>query len=615
MSGVNRDDLGLDEESGVENQAFSRKKLFSFLKSSKTDAQGIALLKKGDKVCTNDVDQANLLNAQFQSVFSIRSPLNLIKLCHTTMLNGATSLVSLLPEHVKCKFPIMQDIKISTAGVNKLLSGLNVSKAAGPDAIRPIVLKELCQEITPVVALIFQTSFDSGTVPADWKKAQVCPLFKKGNKTDPANYRPISLTCILCKAMEHIVASNLTKHFNQHNILYDLQHGFRERRSCETQLIQLVEDLARNMTSGKQTDLILLDFSKAFDKVNHLKLLYKLQLHGVQGKTLGWIESFLMGRSQTVVLNGNSSDELQVLSGVPQGSVLGPILFLLYINDLPDSLQSQVRLFADDTAVYLTVKGQDDNQKLQNDLDILQEWEREWDMEFNPSKCQVVHITRSRKPINTTYSMHGQVLDSVDSARYLGVDITSDLSFTQHINRTTANASKSLGYLKRNILTKNPAIREAAYKTIVRPQVEYASSVWSPHTKKAINKIEMVQRRAIRWTQNSYSSYASVTQMQNQLGLRTLEQRRADARVIMLFKIIHGLVAIPLPQYFEQPSRMTRHSHPLALRQIHTSVNYYKYSFFPAAVVYWNRLPCSVVTLPTLDTFSVAVRSLDHPMF
>ena len=194
------------------------------------------------------------------------------------------------------------------------------------------------------------------------------------------------------------------------------------------------------MISGKQTDLILLDFSKAFDKVNHLKLLYKLQTHGVQGKALRWIESFLVGRSQTVVLNGNSSDELQGSSGVPQGSVLGPILFLLYINDLPDSLQSQVRLFADDTAMYLTVQGQADSKKLQNDLDILQEWEREWDMEFNPSKCQVVHITRSRPPINTSYSMHGQVIDSVDSARYLGVDITSDLNFTQHINHTTSNA-------------------------------------------------------------------------------------------------------------------------------------------------------------------------------
>ena len=146
-----------------------------------------------------------------------------------------------------------------------------------------------------------------------------------------ANYRPISLTCILCKTVEHIVASTLTKHFNQHCIFYDLQHGFRERRSCETQLIQLVEDLSRNMISCKQTDLILLDFSKAFDKVNHLKLLYKLQTHGVQGKTLRWIESFLVGRGQTVVLNGNSLDELQVSSGVPQGSVLGPILFLLIL--------------------------------------------------------------------------------------------------------------------------------------------------------------------------------------------------------------------------------------------------------------------------------------------
>ena len=237
--------------------------------------------------------------------------------------------------------------------------------------------------------------------------------------------------------MEHIIASQLTKHFNRSNILYDLQHGFRERTSCETQLI---EDLGRTMTRDKQTDLILINFSKAFDKVNHLKLLYKLQVHCVQGKALKWIESFLVGRSQTEVLDGESSDELPVLSGAPQGSVLGPVLFLLYIYDLPDSLQSQVRLFADDTAVYLTVHGQEDAAKLQNDLDILQEWERVWDMEFNPYKCQTLHITRSRRPFNSTYTMHGQVLDSVDSARYLGVDIASDLHFSQHVNGTTSNA-------------------------------------------------------------------------------------------------------------------------------------------------------------------------------
>ena len=233
-------------------------------------------------------------------------------------------------------------------------------------------------------------------------------------------------------------------------------------------------------------------------------------------------------------------------------------------------------------------------------------------MEFNPSKCQVLHIARSRKPIHRNYTMHGQVLESVDDARYLGVNISSDLTFSYHINRITANASKSLGFLKRNIKTKHSGIREAAYKTVVMPQLEYASPIWSPYTKKDIYKVEMVQRRAIRWSLNSYSSYQNVTELQQQLGLRTLEQRRVDAKVIMIYKIMHGLVAIPLPPYFEQPLRMTRHNHSLALRQIHTAANYYKFSFFPSPVIYWNRLPAQVVLLSILDQFCAAVRLQDH---
>ena len=172
--------------------------------------------------------------------------------------------------------------------------------------------------------------------------------------------------------MEHIIASNLSTHLNKHNIHYKLQHGFREKRSCETQLIQLVEDLGRQLSLGKQTDLILLDFSNAFNKINHLKLLYKLSCFGVKGNTVNWIQSFLIGRTQTVVLGGESSEEVKVTSGVPQGLVLGPLLFLWYINDLPENIQSQVRLFADDTAVYLTVTNMQDSQVLQS----LQHWER-----------------------------------------------------------------------------------------------------------------------------------------------------------------------------------------------------------------------------------------------
>ena len=239
--------------------------------------------------------------------------------------------------------------------------------------------------------------------------------------------------------MEHIVASNISKHLSKNNALYELQHGFCEKRSCETQLIQLIEDLGRQLSLGKQTDLVLLDFSKAFDKVNNLKLLYKLSFFfGVKGNTLNWIQSLLIGRTQTVVLDGESSNEVPVTSGVPQGSVLGPLLFLLYINDLPENIQSQVRLFADDTAIYLTVCKIQDGQVLQSDLDTLQQWQRTWDMEFNPSKSQVLHITWAKKHIETNYSMHGQILESVNAAKYLGVTISKNLSWNSHIENKSS---------------------------------------------------------------------------------------------------------------------------------------------------------------------------------
>ena len=290
--------------------------------------------------------------------------------------------------------------------------------------------------------------------------------------------------------MEHIIASNLSTHLNKHNILYELQHGFRQKRSCETQLIQLVEDLVRQLSLGKQTDLILLDFSKALDKVNHLKLLYKLSCFGVKENILYWIQSFLIGRTQTVVLDGESSKEVKVTSGVPQGSVLGPLLFLLYINDLPENIQSQVRLFADDTAVYLTVTNMQDSQVLQSDLESLQHWERTWDMELNPGKCQVIHITHLKSLVKFRYLMHNQELESVDAAKYLGVTISKDLSWNTHINNITSTANKTLGFVKRNVVTKNKDINTMAYISLVRPQVEYASVVWSPYTKDNIKKLE-----------------------------------------------------------------------------------------------------------------------------
>ena len=342
---------------------------------------------------------------------------------------------------------VMPDLDISLNGILKLLKNLKPGKAAGPDQLKPLLLKELRDEIAPIIKIIFEKSLETGKLPSDWVTANVMPVFKKGDKSSAANYRPISLTCILCKVLEHILASNIVKHLDAQGILYDLQHGFREKRSCETQLVMMIEDLARNANGRKQTDVILLDFSKAFDKVNHSKLLWKLHNYGIRGKVLSWIQAFLGNRSQRVVIDGEDSDSTPVNSGVPQGSVLGPILFLAYtcINDLPDSrISSQVRLFADDTALYLTIKGEEDSSALQTDLDLLSVWEKKWDMQFNPSKCQVVQVTGSKSPIKSEYILHGQVLETVACARYLRVDIRSNISWTSHIDRVVGNANRLL---------------------------------------------------------------------------------------------------------------------------------------------------------------------------
>ena len=594
-----------DPENPNSGQTFSSKKLFSSLKNAKQDTQGIAPLLENDKLITDTVGQANILNRQFQSVFTPMNPLKLCQLCEM-------KISTFIKHFTKPKFPKMPEISISVisvGGVQKLLYNLEIGKACGPDNLKPIVLSV---QIAPMVTKLFQKSLNTGTIPSDWSKANVTPLFKKGDKSNPANYRPISLTCILCKLMEHIIASNITKHFQVNNILFHLQHGFRSKRSCETQLIGLVEDLARNLIQGHQTDLILLDFSKAFDKVNHLKLLYKLHQHGIQDNTLHWVKSFLIGRRQSVLVNGDMSDEVPVTSGVPQGSVLGPLLFLLYINDLPENIVSQVRLFADDTAVYLAVNSTSQQNILQEDLNRLQQWEHTWDMEFNPSKCTVLCITRSKHPHKSTYTLHGQTLETVSDAKYLGVNISSDLNWNKHVHNVTTSASKTLNFIKRNIPTKQQHIREFAYKTLVRPQLEYCSSVWSPHTQNNMHKLEMVQRRAARWVTHDYSPYSSVTEMLHLLKWRSLENRRSDARLLLFFKIINGLVAVPMPPYIFKPNRLTRHMHPLSYRQIQTPCNYYKFSFYPTSIILWNSLPADISQATSLDQFRQGVTKLNH---
>ena len=506
------------------------KKFWSYVNSRKCDSSGVAPLKSENGQLQSESEQkANILNEQFSSVFCKDEDTQNIR------------------DKGHSNFPGMPAVQITPQGVVKLLTGLKPHKATGPDQIPTMLLKSLAAELTPTLTSFFQTSLDQGTLPQDWKSANVVPIFKKGDKSKAENYRPVSLTSILCKLLEHILASSIMKHLDKHNILTDAQHGFRKRRSCESQLIITTEDLARNIDNKKQTDVILLDFSKAFDKVPHQRLLYKTNYYGIRGNHLQWIRSFLEGRTQRVVLDNVYSGLATVDSGVPQGSVLGPLLFSLYINDLPDVIRhgSTVRLFADDCVLYRTVDTQEDAAALQADLDHLQTWEKDWLMKFHPSKCQVIHVTNKRQIIKNVYKIHEEALESTDSAKYLGVSIHKGLSWNTHIDNTVNKANKILAFVRRNTYQCNRKTKEQCYKTLIRPVLEYGSVIWDPHTKSYTNKIEAIQRRAARYVTGDHKRTSSVTAMIEDLKWPTLEERRAQAKVAMMYRIMNDLVDIP----------------------------------------------------------------------
>ena len=328
----------------------------------------------------------------------------------------------------------INNVDIKAEKVLKQLKTLNSAKSCGPDECHPYFLKEYADKIYLPLTDIFRKTLASGEVPEDWRKANITCIFKKGNKQDPGNYRPVSLTSVICKLLESNIREAIMDHLSSHKLLSDSQFGFRRNRSTVLQLLTVMEDWTEALDNNLQVDTVYLDFRKAFDSVPHKRLVKKLEKYGITGNLLKWLKHFLYERKQRVVINGKSSKWSDVLSGIPQGSILGPLLFIIYINDLPGVVGSVCKLFADDCKLYRNIESEADMMELQEDIERLCKWSRDWLLGFNIKKCKVISFGNIHFEIE--YSLTDSENNSLeDSECDLGILFKKNLKFDEHIDK------------------------------------------------------------------------------------------------------------------------------------------------------------------------------------
>ena len=570
----------LEYESKIVGAMKTNPKMFySYLNSKRKIKESIsALTNSMGKLTNSPKDAATLLAKFFATTFTNEPYGPLLEECHKESTNT------------------IGDITFSPDNVKLLLLKLDQSKSVGPDGIHPKLLANLAKndEFVSAITLLFKNIYKTGKMPSIWKTANVTALHKKGSKCDPSNYRPISLTCILCKVYEKIIRNHILEHVSEN--ISRLQHGFMKGRSCLSNLLESFDIINDFLSEGETVDIFYLDFQKAFDSVPHYRLLVKLKSFGINNKILDTISDFLSGRTFRVKVGNASSDDFPVGSGIPQGSVLGPLLFLLYINDLPTSIINSVSLFADDLKMYgkSCMKN-----TLQTDLDHLSKWQNIWLLKFNTkdNKCKVMHAG-TNNPKNK-YFLDGMELPEIKSEKDLGVLVSESMSWQPHIDSIIKKATSCVAWVLRSIISRSPKVMLQIYKSMIRPHLEYCVQLWSPlpvHGNwTSILAIENVQRTFTRAIDGL--GLLTYENRLKKLGLTTLLERRARGDLIETFRNISGIA-----NYGENFFNVSKRGLNIISRP--GDQKKFKYPFLCRRVVsFWNKLPIDVKNSKTINQF------------
>jgi hypothetical protein len=517
----------------------------------------------------------------------------------------------------------LHTVQVNVADVEKILNSLKVRKSTGSDNISNMLLKSCSISIAQPLTRLFQHCLDSGKFPDSWKLANVTPVFKRGNKQDKNNYRPISLLPNIGKIFERTVYITLYKHFLDNKLLTWRNSGYKKMDSTMNQLIHISHDIYTAFEKGQDVCLVSLDATSAFDRVWHSGLIHKLRQKGIMGPLLEFLQSYLTNRKQRVVLKGQCSDYVNISAGVPQGSILGPLLFLVYVDDIVKDIDSNIYLFADDTSLVehitdpvLTF------QKINADLSKLSQWSKSWLITFNPSKT--AYVIFSKKLIKPQYPdlfLENEKINLKNEHKQLGVLFNSKMTFDNHIDQQCKKAMTRVTALKR-IKYKIPRSSQLKiYLTFIRPVLEYGWQLYENSSEKSLKKLETVQREALLISTRAYQHTSNVS-LQKETGVQTLKSRRKYYKTLFMHKHANNKI----PEYLSRliPETVQERT-PYLLRNAanistpSTSKNYLLKSFIPSSIRTWNSININLRNIESFNSFRNKMRDLygnpTNPMF